>query len=305
MRLRIPLASFRGMACACLLIAMLAGGESAAQAQALPSGRANRGMNLYETLEGSSSSSGSVFNMGNSLGYNFTGQMGADLNVPVYLVLPPANNGFAGSATGLGNISIDGRLTLELPVVDYLPTATITFPTGSTTKGFSTGSVTYDFDNRFEHEWGRLTPFFDVDVGNSLNNGSSRFRRVIQRPYLTLGKVANFMVGPEVHLTDHWTVSADAYKVVPWGPQTVFSRIVLPGTVGYGGSHNRTYEIFQMQVGGAGLVSDEGYDASVAFSPNHFIDLTLAFNRSIHYALNTVSFSVGINISQMRSSKRD
>jgi len=60
-----------------------------------------------------------------------------------------------------------------------------------------------------------------------------------------------------------------------------------------------------MQVGGAGLVSDEGYDASVAFSPNHFIDFTLAFNRSIHYALNTVSFGVGINISQMRSSKRD
>jgi hypothetical protein len=61
------------MTCAGLLIAMLAGGESAAQAQALPSGRANRGMNLYETFEGSSSSSGSVFNMSNSLGYNFTG----------------------------------------------------------------------------------------------------------------------------------------------------------------------------------------------------------------------------------------
>ena len=244
--------------------------------------------------------------MSNTVGYDFTRQLGMDLALPIYFVLPPTQkNGFAASTTGVGNFSMDGRLSLELPLVNYSPTATITFPTGSTTKGFSTGTVTYDFDNRFDHEWGLITPFFDVDVGNSLNSGSSSFRRVIQRPYLTLGKFANFMVGSEVHLTDRWTVSADAYKVVPWGPQTVFSRIVRPGTTGKGGSHNRTFEIVQRQVGGAGLVSDDGFDASVAFSPTHSIDLTLAFDRSVHYALNTVSFSVGFNISQMLSRKRD
>jgi hypothetical protein len=52
-------------------------------------------------------------------------------------------------------------------------------------------------------------------------------------------------------------------------------------------------------------VSDDGFDASVAFSPNHFIDLTLALDRSVHYALNTISFSVGFNISQMTSRGRD
>jgi hypothetical protein len=304
MNLTIPLVYFRRMACACLLVAMLAGGEFMAQAQAWPSGRANRGMDLYETLEGSYSSSGSVFNMNNSLGYDFSAKMGADLNVPVYFVLPPANNGFAGAATGLGNISVDGRLVLESSIADYLPTATVAFPTGSTTKGFSTGSVTYDLDNRFEHDFGRLTPFFDVDVGNSLNNGSNRFRRVIQRPYITLGKIAEFMAGPEVHLTDRLTLSADVYDVMPWGPQTLFSRIVLPGATGKGGKHNRKYEIVQRQVGGAKLVSDDGFDASVEFSPTHSIDLTLAFDRSEHFALNTISFSVGFNISQMLSNRR-
>jgi hypothetical protein len=263
-------------------------------------------MNLYETFSGSSSSSGSVFNMSNTLGYDFTRQLGMDLTVPIYFVLPPTQkNGFAASATGLGNLSIDGRLSLETPVVDYLPTITIAFPTGSTTKGFSTGTVTYDFDNRFEHEWGLITPFFDVDVGNSLNNGSSPTRRQIQRPYLTLGKVANFMVGSEIQLTDRWTVSADVYKVMPWGPQTLFSRIVRPGTIGKGGKHNRTFEIVQRQVGGAMLISDDGFDASVAFSPITSIDLTLAFDRSVHYALNTLSFSVGFNISQILSRGRD
>jgi hypothetical protein len=305
MRWKNPARSYRGLACACLLITALSGGAPAVRAQALASGRANRGMNLYETFNGSSSSSGSVFSMSNTLGYDFNALIGADLTVPVYFVLPPANNGFAGAATGLGNLSIDGRLNLESPVVDYQPTATVAFPTGSTTKGFSTGTVTYDLDNRFEHDFNLFTPFFDVDVGNSLNNGNLRFRRRIQRPYVTLGKVAEFMAGPEVHLTDRLTLSADAYDVMPWGPQTLISRIVLPGAAGKGGKHNRKYEIVQRQVGGANLVSDDGFDASVAFSPNHFIDLTVAFDRSFHYSLNTISFSVGFNISQMLSRRRD
>jgi hypothetical protein len=306
MRWKIPAKPSRALACAGLLIAALSGGASAARAQALASGRANRGMNLYESFAGSSSSSGAVFNMSNDLGYDFTAWLGMDITVPFYFVLPPAQkNGFAASATGLGNLSMDGRLTLESPVLDYLPTATITFPTGSTTKGFSTGNVTYDFDNRFEHAWDSITPFLDADVGNSLNNGANRYHHVIQRPYLTLGKVANFMVGTDVRLSDRWTVSGDGYKVVPWGPQTVFSRIVRPGKVGKGGKYHRIYEIVQRQVGGASIVDDDGFDASVAFSPNHYIDLTLAFDRSIHYALNTISFSVGFNISQILSRGRD
>jgi hypothetical protein len=305
MKLTSPLAGGRTIACACFLLAMLFAGASAARAQALPSGRANRGMKLYETFAGSSSSSGSVFNITNTLGYDFTGHIGVDVSLPIYFVRPPANNGFAGSAAGIGNPSIDARLSLELPLLDYSPTATVSFPTGSITKGYNTGSVTYDLDNRFEHDFSRLTPFFDVDVGNSLNNGSSATRHQIQRPYMTLGKAANFMAGFDVHPADRWTVSADGYEAVPWGPQTVFSRIVLPGTVGKGGQHNRSFEIFQQQDGGAELVSDDGADASVAFSPTHSIDLTLAFDRSFHYALNTISFSVGFNNSQILSRKHD
>jgi hypothetical protein len=215
-------------------------------------------MKLYETFAGSSSPSGSVFNMTNTLGYDFTGHMGVDVIVPIYFVRPPGNSGFAGSAAGIGNPSMDARLALELRLVDYSATATVTFPTASITKGYSTGSFTYYLDNRFEHDFSRLTPFFDVDVGNSLNSGNrTAGRRQIQRPYITLGKVANFMIGSDVHLTDRWSVSADVYKVVPWGQQIVFSRIVLPGTVGNGGKHNRSFEIFQQQVGGADLVSDD------------------------------------------------
>jgi hypothetical protein len=263
------------------------------------------GINLTESFDGSSSPSGTVLNLNSTASYDFTKLLGTDVTVPVYFIQPPTKPaGFAGATTGLGNISVDGRMSLDLLLVNYSPTGTIAFPTGSTTKGFSTGSITYDLDNHFDRDWGLLTPFFDVDVGNTLSNGSTATARAIQRPYLTLGNVANFMVGSQLHLTGLITLSADVYRIEPWGPQTVFSRILRPGATGKGGTHSRAYEIVQKQVGGANLVDDDGYDASVEFSPNKIVDLTVAFDRSIRYDLNTVSFSVAFNITQMLSRRR-
>lgn len=287
-----------------LTIALVALGAVRVRAQAGFAGKANQGMNAYATFEGSSSSSGSIFDMNNMVGYDFNRAVGFDVGVPFYFVAPPAQPGVASTATGVGNFYLDGRMTLESQVVDYLPTATITFPTGNTSKGLSTGSVTYDLDSRFQHDFGVWAPFFDVDVGNSLDNTNNPDVRVVRRPFLTLGKVAQIKTGPEVHITERIILSADYYRVVPWGPQTVISRVVRPGTTGKGGKNGRSYEVVQRTVGGAKLVSDNGFDASLAFSPKRFMDLSLAFNHSTHYALNSVSFSVGFNLTQMLSRNR-
>jgi hypothetical protein len=304
MKSPLPTVCRRAIGLCSLAIAVVAFGAARASAQARFAGKANKGMNVYATFEGSSSSSGSIFDMNNMVGYDFNPALGFDVGVPCYFVAPPAQPGVASTATGVGNFYLDGRLTLESWVVDYLPTATVTFPTGNTSKGLSTGSVTYDLDSRFQHDFGVWTPFFDVDVGNSLDNTNNPNVRVIRRPFLTLGKVAEFKAGPEVHITDRITVGADYYRVVPWGPQTIVSRVVRPGKTGKGGKSGRVYEVVQKTVGGANLVSDNGFDASVAFSPKRFLDLSLAFNHSTHYALNTVSFSVGFNLTQMLSRSR-
>ena len=165
--------------------------------------------------------------------------------------------------------------------------------------GLSAGIVTYDLDNRIDRNFGLITPFAEVDIGNSENNMNSPRRRVVQRPYLTVGYMATLSVGPEVRLFDLLTLSADAFYVEPWGTQTVFSRIVRPGTTGGGGSHNRVYETAYKTVGGASLVRDDGFDASAAFSPTRFMDLTVAFNRSLLYDLDTISISLGFNISRI------
>src|SRR2546428_10102038 len=86
---------------------------------------------------------------------------------------------------GVGDFNLDGRMTLESRVVEYLPTITVTFPTGNTSKGLSTGSVSYDLDSRFQHDFGIWTPFFGMDVGNSLDNTNNPDVRAVRRPFLT------------------------------------------------------------------------------------------------------------------------
>jgi len=299
MKRKIPVAPFVIWARILFLIAILTASAVRARGQAEPTGRGGHGVKLYVAFEDSGSSSGSVMQMSNTLGYDFTKSLGADVILPLYFVLPPSQkDGFAAPATGLGNVALDARGSLDLWLVDYSPTATVAFPTGSTTKGFSTGSITYDLDNNFEHDFGLVAPFLDVDVGNSLDNGSNPARKKIQRPYLTLGNVANFTAGPQFHLPKRVTLSGDIFYTLPWGPQTLLSRIVRPGSTGKA-LHNRRYEIASKTIGGATLIQDEGFDASVAYSPTRYLDLTVAFNRSVRFDLDTFSFTVGFNLSKM------
>ena len=304
MKSPLPAVCRRAIGLCSLTIAVVAFGGVRVCAQARFAGQANRGINAYSTFEGSGSSSGAIFDMNSMVGYDINAALGFDVGVPFYFIAPPAQPGVASTAAGVGNFYLDGRMTLESHVVDYLPTATVTFPTANTSKGLSTGAVTYDLDSRFQRDFGAWTPFFDVDVGNSLDNTNNPDVRVIRRPFLTLGKVSQFKAGPEVHITERLILSGDYYRVVPWGPQTVISRVVRPGKTAKGGKNGRTYEVVQKTVGGANLVDDNGFDASVAFSPRRYMDLSLAFNHSTHYALNTVSFSVGFNLTQMLSRTR-
>jgi hypothetical protein len=285
-----------------LLIALMAISIRSAQAQALPSGRTGSVINFYESFDGSSSPSGALLRISNDVGYDFTQRLGVDLELPIYFVYPPVQPaGVSLPLIGLGNLAADGRATLHLPRVVYEPTVTIAFPTGSTAKGFSTGSVTYDLDNHFKHDFDFITPFLDIDVGNSLNNSNGPYHTMGQRPFMTLGDLAEFTAGAEFHPINRLTVSGDFYYVMPWGQQTVFSRIVMPGYVGTGGTNNRSFELAWKTVGGPGLVRDHGYDATVGYRLTRCLDLAAGFNRSMNYDLNTLSLSLGINVSKLLS----
>jgi hypothetical protein len=267
----------------------------------LPTSKEKHGLTLYEKFEGSTSAGADVFDMNTSIGYDFNRFLGMDLGVPVYFVTPPSTSRLiASQSNGLGNAYMDVRLTLNTPLFDLTSTPSAAFPTGDTSKGFSTGHVAFNWDNEIERSFGRFTPFVDVDPGNGLNSITNAYTRVIQRPFITLGKEVEFIGGLDVNLLGPFGVRVDAYDVEPWGQQQVLSRILKKNTVTVKGvSHNRYYAVTSITNGSADLVKDNGYDAALDATLKHFVLLEIGYDYSVHYASGTVFFSAGFDLSRL------
>jgi len=153
--------------------------------------------------------------------------------------------------------------------------------------------VTYDWSNHFDHAFSFLTPFVDAGVANSIMD-----TRLYHRLYTTLGYNAHFGAGASKDVWKFFTVSASAYDILPWGPQKIYSRVagLQSGNNPLAGKHGRVFETSTVTSGGASLTSDNGYSASLDASPTPVLDLGVGYTRSVRYALNTVSFSVGVNV---------
>lgn len=264
------------------------------RANAQSSESEERGMTLTEHFDGSSSTDGKVFSLTSTAGYNFNKYFGIDAGIPMYIVRAPASVQGSRSSNGIGDVFVDLRLSLDNRLFGYSATLTGTAPTGDTSKGRSTGRVTFDLDNHFDRSVGRFTPFADIDLGNTVN------QRAYRRPYLTLGKVASFEAGTSVKIYRSLSASASLYDVAPWGTQRVFSRFVPRGTTVLGTvRHNRVYEKNAETLGGASLDRDNGVNVSVSYKATRYLDFGVGYSRSMHYSLNTVSFGIGVNLSKL------
>jgi hypothetical protein len=283
------------------VLAILCVSRSALAQVTLPTDEGKHGFILYEKFEGSTSAGTNVFDMNTSLGYDFNRFFGMDVGVPVYFVTPPpATRLLASQENGLGNAYLDLRLTLNNPLFDFTSMPSVAFPTGDTSKGFSTGRVAFTWDNEIERSFGHFTPFLDVDPGNGLNNITNAYTRAVQRPFITLGKEVQFTAGLDVNLFGPFSMRMDAYDVTPWGQQEVLSRLLRKSTVTITGvTHNRYYAVTAVTKGGANLVKDNGYDAAVDASLKKVITLEVGYNYSVHYVLGTVFFSAGFDLSRL------
>ncbi len=270
---------------------------SAAAAEPKKAGQ-TRGMVASLKFEGSSSADGQIMDLNSSTGYNFNKWFGVDFGVPFYFVRSSSTSATTGqkvsaSGVGLGNLYTDARFNFENPVLNYGSTITGSAPTGSKEKGHSTGRFTYDWNNHFEHGFGRVTPFADAGLGNSVTD-----TRYFKRPFTTLGHVAHFEAGLGVDIWGPISVSASLYDVAPWGPQTVYSRVVHRSVGSLGGTPRpgRQYEQNAIVAGGPDLVRDNGYNASLDISPKSWLSFEIGYSHSVHLALNTISWGIGFNI---------
>jgi len=264
-------------------------------AQAPPAAKQEKGMTASLEFNGSSDSSGAVYELDSSIGYAFSGHFAMGLGVPVYFA-QSSSSGRSNSVYQVGDPSLGLQFKFPNPGLSYNTNLTGVFPTASTKHGFSTGRMTYDWSNHFDHAFSFLTPFVDAGIANSIMD-----MRLYHRPYTTLGYNAHFAAGANKDVWKFFTVGASAYDILPWGPQKIYSRVpgLQSGSSPLAGKHGRVFETSTVTSGGASLARDNGYSTSLDASPTPFLDLGVGYTRSVPYALNTVSFSVGVNIGSL------
>jgi hypothetical protein len=237
--------------------------------------------------------------LGSSATYWFNEHFSAGVGIPIYFDRSSSSTGTT-SSNGIGNFYADIGTSWRSKTLNFASSLTGAAPTGDTKKGLSTGHATYDWSNRFDHAIGRLTPFGAAGIADTVMD--SRF---FQRPFTSFGNLAHFEGGADVDLSHSFSLTVSAYDIAPWGNQTIISRLVPKGATGTGGKNGRTFETTHQVSGNSSLDHDDGFTAGLDLSPKGLksaFDFDLGYNRSVPFALNTISFGVGINLSKLFSS---
>lgn len=285
-----------------VLIALALIGAAAtvrAQPSPAPAG-SDRGFVLYESFEGDSNSAGQVYILTSSVSFRLSDHFSAGVGLPVYFDRPSASSGTIAS-NGIGNVFITIRGEWKRPVLNYATALTGAAPTGDTNKGLSTGHATFDWDNRIKRDFSIFTPFVDAGVANSIVD-----TRFFLRPYTSYGYLAHFEAGTDIDLSHSFSLTLSGYDITPWGSQTIISRVVPSGQPGNPGkaSHGRAFAGGHVTTGDASLASDGCHTAGLNFNPKPYLDFDAGYTRSVHYALNSFSFGIGVNVSGLLQSRR-
>ncbi len=254
------------------------------------------GWTLGIRFEGTSSSDGSVYDLGSAVGRNFTRHFGVDFGVPFFFIGTPSslnrNNPNPVSGVGIGSFFSDLRFNYPDPFLNYASTIHLTAPTGDTKKGLSTGHATWNFSNHMDHAFGDFSPFLNLGVGNTVLD-----THYFHHPYASFGYNAQSEAGLEYD-PGKFSFSVSLYDVAPWGNQTVYSRVFRCGgpscSSGSGGRNG--FQTSSVTSGSADLVRDNGWNAGIDYKPSPRIDLEFDYSRSVPLHLNNYSFGIGFDL---------
>jgi hypothetical protein len=275
------------------ILVVIAALGAAAQTAARPAAQGETGFTAYAEFGGTSNADGQIYELNTSAGYNFSQHLGMDVGVPIYFVRPSSTTG-AISNNGFGNPFVDARLKFLNPAVNFGSTLTGSAPLADSKKGFSTGRGTFDWTNRFDRGFSNLTPFAEVGIANTIADS-----RMFLRPFTTLGFNTHFRAGANYDLWKFFSAGASAFDIVPAGQQTIFSKVVGGSAPAGPPSQGRVFQDNQQTTGSADIARDHGFSTWLDASPSKSIDMELGFTRSMHYDLNSVSFTLGFDLGQL------
>lgn len=256
-------------------------------------------------FSGSANQPGKVFKLNPSAGFRFSNHFEFDAGIPFYFVRP-TDTGIAegfSSNNGVGDAYLNLRFYISRPHLYFSSTARGTAPTGNTSDGFSTGRATFDWSNYIEKDAGRFSPFGNVGIANTISDTN-----FFNRPFTSLGIVGHFEGGTYFEAFRHVRLAGSAYAITPSGGQKVYSKLqrhssaANPGNAMRAGKANgngRVFETSGVTAGDARILQDHGYSGWLDLRPSTRICLEFGYSRSVGYALNTLFFSIGIDIGSM------
>jgi hypothetical protein len=286
------------------LIALLVASFSAwAQVPSAPD--SERGFTEIETFQGTLSSPGNLVKLDSTLGYDFNKHFGVFTGLPLYFTSISSSTSTTGTTTssggtsaGIGNFYLGLGFRAPNPALNYASTITVGAPTGSVSKGLSTGRATLDWSNHVDRSFSRLTPFLDAGLGNTVPDSGR-----IVRPFTSLGGVGHFEEGAEYALTHHFGIGGSGYEITPFGNQKVFSKLVRQG--GNVAVSGNGHGVFQntFAASGTGLTRENGVSTWVAFQPTRLVRAELGYTRSVTYDINSFSFNLGLNVGKLLRSR--
>lgn len=279
----------------CLLLTALIAASAltaAAQGSNIPTAKMGGGLDWNESFEGSTGSSGQEMEINSSATYHF-GRFSVGAGIPVYLNRSVLAGGTSITG-GIGDLFVKVGSSWNSSLLNYATELTGAAPTGDTNKGFSTGHATFDWNNRLDHNFSGLTPFLDGGVANSISD-----TLFFHRPFMSYGYLAHGELGLDVDLSHKLNLLVSAYKIAPWGTQTIISRDVVSGATGSGGQYGRVFEVNHITTGPAALNYDDGLTAGITFQPTPFLNLAAGYTRSLSFEFNTFSWGISFNMSRL------
>lgn len=240
-------------------------------------------------------------------GYQSNSKFSTEIGIPVWLVATTESTDTSGTTTQKTKTNVLGDMFLRLNLdpkfesFGYHTSLTGTAPTGNTNLGVSTGRAGLAWNNHFEKDFDKVTPF--GEFGLSTQQGASKH---FVRSYTVLGKSAEFRGGADLDLTHHFSAEASFYDVAPFGTQKIYSRVVPRKANAAAAGVNkkgRPYSSQAVTIGSATLAADHGFGAGLSFDPRKRVSIGFDYNHSMVQSLDTVGFSISYRFGHVAGDK--
>ena len=227
-----------------------------------------------------------------AIGYSFNNIFSMDVTVPIYMyrlsesrALRPKGNALLVNQRGEpGDVMLGLHAQFLPPRLQYQTTLSVTLPTGDAAYGLTTGRVTFDVSNLFQHTFRFVAPDLEIWAGDS----TSLVNRLVNKNYTSLGPIGHFQIGATFPLLRGASFQTNAYEQLPIGDQKIYQSITRRGST-------------SLMVIGHNVTEDNGFTNSIDLPVDSHTTIAAYYNRSLRFRDDIVSFGVTYVLRGMKS----